>query len=1035
MDQDGDFVVTWTSYGHDLVGNGYGPGFNGLNGVFARRFTAAFDPTVAYNNGTLFLGDPTQASDVIQVNRTAQGNQQNSRVSMDADGDFTIAWESDQNGNFDVYIRRYAKMSDVQYAADSGSTTANMRLVSQNPFLGPDGEIGGELRINTTTNGNQRFPSVALDDTGDAVIVWSGNGEVAGQEDAQGIFQQRFARPYDDAGPTVSNAELVYKDTSLGSEKLYPDMTVYASVSQLVFSFGEDVSTAGGEFGAHSVTNPDNWQLLRNNSAFSCDVVAVQYGLNPATGRYEAVVTVDGNAFADGDQALGNGDYALTLSDAVQDIFGNRLDGNFDGTPGGAYTINFSIDLSSNPFPPGITGNTVSQTTSAAHSVAADDGGDFVIVTTRADAMLDTNGNPLPDPANGGDMYGSNIYATYYTEAVQRITLPTGVLTDAVSNKYAKFSLIYGGNAVQKLTFSQATDAVAGHGQSSLDGTFSLWFDFHNFGTQDPGEVTEPIDFHEMAFNSGNVDFDPAIVIQNALRQLGGALSDVVVVGTDADNYLIEFGDAAGLQYQPQLMVVDPTWTTGFLPSVQVSTVSEPMNLGVTRLPDGSYVPNIAVSPTNPALTAASIEQAFLATVQTKLAPPLDQDLEMPADAGPTSQTSDITVIVTPVQTAADPNGLRTFDIRFVNDYDRVPVLVTPTGGVVNETGTVLPGAGVEIKKQTTLEFRVNPEVPVNPFELQPDNAYSPSVAMDADGSFVISWTADVSDLASPGSVSDIFARRFEPAGTVAANDPGLWTVDLNNDGVPETAIQGVRPVEADVTYNSLIPVDIQVPGDDYTFRVNTFTTNAQDQSSVAMDMYGNFVVAWAGVGQNTSFFNNIDAQRYAADTTPPRQRDGGHERLYRRERPTLRGDERRRPLDRRLARHRAGGQSNPRPRLRRRGRYAVRLSGDSGAGRHSARAGRHPTNHVYHWRRLLLGSPHGRVRLAQRLRHHLVAISRQRQHASAGRCPPVDRRVHARVRYSGERDPRGRARQQRPVSLQLQPADLESNRLLSRPV
>ena len=47
MDSTGDFVITWTSYGQDGVGNGYGPGVNGENGVFARRYSAGFDPATA----------------------------------------------------------------------------------------------------------------------------------------------------------------------------------------------------------------------------------------------------------------------------------------------------------------------------------------------------------------------------------------------------------------------------------------------------------------------------------------------------------------------------------------------------------------------------------------------------------------------------------------------------------------------------------------------------------------------------------------------------------------------------------------------------------------------------------------------------------------------------------------------------------------------------------------------------------------------------------------------------------------------------
>ena len=79
----------------------------------------------------------------------------------------------------------------------------------------------------------------------------------------------------------------------------------------------------------------------------------------------------------------------------------------------------------------------------------------------------------------------------------------------------------------------------------------------------------------------------------------------------------------------------------------------------------------------------------------------------------------------------------------------------------------------------------------------------------------------------------------------------GIWKADMNNDGVPRHVHPrrpsgGRRPSP---TIRSC-PTALQVPGDIYTFRVNTNTTNAQDQPSVAMDQCGNFVVTWVGTGQ-----------------------------------------------------------------------------------------------------------------------------------------------------------------------------------------
>ena len=61
----------------------------------------------------------------------------------------------------------------------------------------------------------------------------------------------------------------------------------------------------------------------------------------------------------------------------------------------------------------------------------------------------------------------------------------------------------------------------------------------------------------------------------------------------------------------------------------------------------------------------------------------------------------------------------------------------------------------------------------------------NPQVAMDAAGDFVITWQSVVPDYVSPGSVSDIFARRFSPAGYItqyqdiqfAPTDPNATTL------------------------------------------------------------------------------------------------------------------------------------------------------------------------------------------------------------------------------------------------------------------
>ena len=81
MDDNGDFAITWTSYGQDGGGNGPGAGVNGQNGVYVQRYDST---------GTAVGGE-------FRANTFTDGNQQYSKIAMDAAGDFTVVWESYQD--------------------------------------------------------------------------------------------------------------------------------------------------------------------------------------------------------------------------------------------------------------------------------------------------------------------------------------------------------------------------------------------------------------------------------------------------------------------------------------------------------------------------------------------------------------------------------------------------------------------------------------------------------------------------------------------------------------------------------------------------------------------------------------------------------------------------------------------------------------------------------------------------------------------------------------------------------------------------
>jgi hypothetical protein len=137
MDDDGDFVVAWE---------------NTADGVFeirARRFTAE-----AGAQGVEFAIAPDTA-----------GEQFSPSLAMDARGAFVVAWQSKVAGSYEIRARRF----DARGAARSA-----------------------EIAVNTTTAGTQKAAAVAMDATGDFVVVW--HGDATGSWE---IFARRYPRRSD----------------------------------------------------------------------------------------------------------------------------------------------------------------------------------------------------------------------------------------------------------------------------------------------------------------------------------------------------------------------------------------------------------------------------------------------------------------------------------------------------------------------------------------------------------------------------------------------------------------------------------------------------------------------------------------------------------------------------------------------------------------------------------------------------------------------------------------------------------------------
>ena len=134
----GSFVVVWQSGDQD------GADF----GIFAARFDS--------------LG--ARVASEFQVNSSTVQRQTDAAVDVDADGDFVVAWMSD-NGvgtQTDVFVRRFNSLGAAQ---------------------------GPQFQVNVHTPTFQRYPAIGLDAAGDFVVAW----ESVEQDGANvGIFARRF---------------------------------------------------------------------------------------------------------------------------------------------------------------------------------------------------------------------------------------------------------------------------------------------------------------------------------------------------------------------------------------------------------------------------------------------------------------------------------------------------------------------------------------------------------------------------------------------------------------------------------------------------------------------------------------------------------------------------------------------------------------------------------------------------------------------------------------------------------------------------
>jgi hypothetical protein len=221
MTSSGDFVVSWSSYyQQDLTTSNSGYGLE----VWEQRYSA---------NGAAQLTE-------FRVNQTTAGHQGRSDAAMDGSGNFVIVWDSNIAGNTDIFGRRFSSAGTPlgdefpvntytsfhqNLPAVARSVGGSFVVVWRDEIRDGSGDSvwarlydtngvaqGSDFLVNTTTASSQQDPSVAMDSTGNFVVVWA---DTAKDGSNSGIFGRRY-----NSGGVALSGEFAVNTYTTGAQRL-----------------------------------------------------------------------------------------------------------------------------------------------------------------------------------------------------------------------------------------------------------------------------------------------------------------------------------------------------------------------------------------------------------------------------------------------------------------------------------------------------------------------------------------------------------------------------------------------------------------------------------------------------------------------------------------------------------------------------------------------------------------------------------------------------------------------------------------------
>jgi hypothetical protein len=751
IDADGDYIVTWQSYGQD----------GSLFGIHARRYDK--------------YGTPV--GNEFRVNTTTAVNQLNPQVAVDDDGDFVISWQSAyQDGSgYGIYAQRFNASGVAQGSEFRVNTFTNANQANSSIAVDSDGDFvvvwtsanqdgsgygvygqrynasgvaqGSEFRVNTTTAGNQARTNVAIDDSGDFVVTWSSNAQ---DGSGYGIYAQRY------------NASGVAQ----GSE------------------FRVNTTTAGNQLNSKVALDSDGDFVIVWQSGYSQD--GNGYGIYAQ--RYNASGVAQGNEFRVNSFTIGNqanpdiaidssGDFIITWASANQDGSGYGVYGQRYNTAGVAVGGEFRVNSNTN-------GNQVDG------DVAVDNDGDFVVAWT----------------SDGQDGSVEGIYTQRFDNLPATVLPPTTV-----------------GNEFQVNTFTNGSQddlSIA----IDADGDFVITWE--SYGQDGSGNG-----IYAQRYNVAGVRLGSEFQVNTTTNSSQNDAS--IAIDADGDFVIAwesygQDGSGNGI-YAQRYNAAGVRLGSEF--QVNTTTNNDQRESSIAIDTDGDFV---------------IVWEGY-------------------------GQDGDGNGIYAQRYNAAGVRLGSEFRVNTTLSFDQsnASIAIDADGDFVivwESFGQDGDGYGIYAQRYSAAGIRIGSEFQVNTFTNSRQN--NASIAIDADGDFVIAWQSFGQD----GDSYGIYAQRYNAAGVKIGSEFRVNTTTNSNQNAPSIAIdadgdfviawesRGQDGSGDGIYAQRYNAAGIRIGGE---FQVNTFTNDFQDNASIALDRNGNLVVAWESFEQDGSS-DGIYAQRFA---------------------------------------------------------------------------------------------------------------------------------------------------------------------------